>query len=86
MQPLGLDPLTCPNEMSMGMGSANVPTQFANVTIDMQGLLQFPLYAGFTIGLEQMGFGLLGQVGFFDRFNVHFRLSEKLCLIEIPGR
>ena len=50
----------------------------------MQGVITFPVYAGFTIGLEQMGLGLLGQIGFFDRFNVGFRLMESICYIEIP--
>ena len=84
MQPLGLDALLAPIEMTTGVGAASVPTHFANINIDMQGVITFPVYAGFTIGLEQMGLGLLGQIGFFDRFNVGFRLMESICYIEIP--
>lgn len=83
MQPLGLDPLVTPTEMSSGVG-ATVPTHFVNLNVDVQGLFQFPAYIGFTTGLDAWGVGLLGQTGFFDRFNVTFRLAEKKCLIEVP--
>lgn len=84
MQSLGIDPLQAPAEMTFGVGTMGVPTHFADVNIDLQGLIRFPVYAGFTTGLDPMGLGLLGQIGFFDRFNLGFRLSEKACLIEIP--
>jgi hypothetical protein len=84
MQPLGLDPLASPIELTAGLGSVNVPTHFANITLDIQGIIRIPIYAGFTVGLEPWGVGLLGQTGFFDRFNVHFKLAEKNCYIEIP--
>ena len=70
--------------MTIGVSSASVPTHFASIALDIQGVVQFPVYAGFTSGLEAMGVGLLGQTGFFDRFNVAFKLSEKNCYIEIP--
>lgn len=84
MAPLGLDALTTPIELTAGVGSTSVPTHFSNIEIDMQGIIKFPLYAGFTVGLEAMGLGLLGQSRFFDRFNVHFRQAEGICLIEVP--
>ena len=84
MQALGLDPLIAPIEMTQGVGSANVPTHFVNITIDMQGVVQFPVYAGFTTGLDAMGMGLLGQTGFFERFNIHLKQAQKTCFIEIP--
>ncbi len=84
MQPLGLDALVAPIEMTTGVGSSNVPTHFVNINIDLQGVVQFSVYAGFTTGLDQMGMGLLGQAGFFDRFNVAFRLPEKNSYIEVP--
>ena len=84
MQPLGLDPLVSPIELTAGLGSVNVPTHFANITLDVQGISEIPIYAGFTAGLEPWGVGLLGQTGFFDRFNIHFKLAEGLCYIEVP--
>lgn len=84
MQPLGLDPLATPIEMSSGIGTMAVPTHFANLILNVQGLFQFSAYVGFTTGLDALGVGLLGQTGFFDRFNIAFRLGEKKCLIEVP--
>jgi hypothetical protein len=81
---LGLDPLLARVALTSGLGSTSVPTYFTPISIDLQGIVQFPVYAGFTAGLEQLGFGLLGQTGFFDRFNVGFRLSQKTCYIEVP--
>jgi hypothetical protein len=59
------------------VGSSDVPTHFANVTIDLQGLVQFPVYAGFTSGLDQTGVGLLGQTGFFERFKITSTTARK---------
>ena len=83
MEPLGLDPWACPTEMIAGVGSTNIPTHYTDATLDLQGIIQYRAYVGFTTGLEQLGLGLLGQVGFFDRFRVHFRLPENKCDIEI---
>jgi len=66
MQPLGLDPLTAPTDVTSGVGSADVPLHFANVTLHF-GFTQFGIYAGFTTGVDRLGIGLLGQTGFFDR-------------------
>ncbi len=54
IQPLGLDPLTAPVEMSAGVGSSNVPTHFCNVAIDL-GPIRISVYAGFTSGMDQLG-------------------------------
>jgi len=54
------------------------------VVIDLQGVIQIPIYAGFTTGMDQLGFGLLGQAGFFEAFKVTFDFAEKMCSIEIP--
>lgn len=82
MQPLGLDPLTSPVEVTSGVGSANVPAHFANIVIDLQGVIQIPVYAGFTTGMDQLGIGLLGQAGFFEAFKITFDLANKLYHIE----
>jgi hypothetical protein len=71
-------------DFTSGLGSANVPVHFFNVSIDLQNVVQIPIYAGFTLGLDQMGAGLLGQSGLFDRFNVHFKLQQGIFEIDIP--
>jgi len=78
MQPLGIDPLDSPLEGTTGLGSTNVPTHFANVTIDLGGTIQIPVYAGFTPGMDSLGFGLLGQAGFFEAFRITFDYANKL--------
>jgi len=83
MQPLGLDPLTAPTEMSSGLGTTNMPTHFCNITIDL-GVIKIPVYAGFTVGMDQLGFGLLGQAGFFEAFKITFDYRNKLFHVEIP--
>jgi hypothetical protein len=64
MEALGIDPLTAPVEMTRGVGTEGVPTHFAEISIDLQGLIRFPVFAGFTTGLDPLALGLLGQVGF----------------------
>jgi hypothetical protein len=84
---LGLDPLKMKAQGSMGMGSYNVPTYYENVTMRISfgsHVQEYPLYAGFTQGLEQQGVGLLGQFGFFDRFNVLFDRARGLFHVELP--
>ena len=39
--------------------------------------LSFPLYAGFCDTLEHVGMGLLGQAGFFSRFEVRFHAARR---------
>jgi len=82
LQTLGLDPLSAPNESISGVGSSAIPAHFFNVSIDLQGLVRFPVYVGFTAGLDNVGIGLLGQNGFFDRFHVHFKLTQRIYEIE----
>jgi hypothetical protein len=43
---------------------------------------RFELDAGFSETVEHMGFGLLGQHGFFSRFKVTFNQAEKYFEIE----
>jgi len=81
---LGLDPLMAERSSSSGLGSANVPTYFWNIRIEVQKLVTFDVYAGFTRGLDAFGVGLLGQSGFFDRFPTSFDLRNGLFQIDIP--
>jgi hypothetical protein len=83
MTALGLDPLASPIERTAGVGSSNLPTHFCKIEIDI-GFSRFAIYAGFTSGLEQIGYGLLGQAAFFDKFNVTFRHSQGVFQIEVP--
>ncbi len=79
---LGLDALSGPSDVMSGAGGP-AGTHFFNITMAVQGIATFPLYAGFTDGLDRLGLGLLGQAGFFDRFHVHFKRSQGFFEIEI---
>src|SRR5712692_6940893 len=73
---LGLNPLQGRSQPTAGLGSANVPTYFWNLTINLQQLAVFDAYTGFTTGMDAWGLGLLGQDGFFDRFPTQFDLKN----------
>jgi hypothetical protein len=81
---LGLDPLEAPVEFSSGLGSLNVPTHLFDINLNFAGIVTFPMRAGFTVGMDNHGFGLLGQTGFFDRFHVRFKLDEGIFEVEVP--
>jgi hypothetical protein len=78
-----MDPVKAPVDLTVGVGSTDVPTHFANVMIDI-GVMRFEAYSGFTTGLDRLGFGLLGQSGFFDKCKITFDNLNKLFTIEIP--
>ncbi len=59
-------------QLTGGVGSTGNVTYYDNVTIDLGNGLTFAAIAGFTAGLEAQGIGLLGQSGFFERFQVSF--------------
>ena len=83
MQPLGLDPLACPVEMTTGVGSPSNPTHFNNITLDF-GSFTIPAYSGFMTAMDQLGFGLLGQMGFFEAFkSICFDYNNKLFHLDL---
>ena len=45
---------------------------FWDIEVTLEANMDFPLYAGFSRELEQLKVGLLGQLGFFDKFDVRF--------------
>lgn len=81
MAPLGIDPLSAPAESTTGVGAISV-TRFHTVKIEIAGLLELSVYAGFTDGLESWGIGLLGHRGFIDQFKL--TLEPGFFEIETP--
>jgi hypothetical protein len=79
---LKLDILSLPKAMTGGVGSSANITYYADVTIDLGDGIRFKAYAGFTQGMDASGLGLLGQNGFFQKFNVEFRNTDKTFTIE----
>lgn len=73
-------------QMTGGVGSVANATYYETIDIRIPILggptLAFRTYTGFTQGLEAQGFGLLGQVGFFENFHVAFDYRSKVFHIE----
>jgi hypothetical protein len=85
---LGLDPLKMPMQMTGGVGSAANVTHYADIEVQIPvtqtASISFSVFAGFTAGLEAQGIGLLGQSGFFEKFQVVFSHSSKTFQILTP--
>ena len=79
---LKLDILGLPKGLTGGVGSSANTTCWDTIAVDLGHGIAFSVYSGFSKGMDQMGLGLLGQVGFFDRYRVEFLLSRKVFTIE----
>jgi hypothetical protein len=79
---LKINILKLPKAFTGGVGSQVNVTYYDNLTIDLGNGIVFTAYVGFTQGMDQVGLGLLGQSGFFDRYNVEFLHSRKIFTID----
>src|SRR5271157_933523 len=80
---LGLDPLAMKGCQATGLGGVS-DTLYSPITVELaRGLVRLDVYAGFSssIDAEGVGFGLLGQCGFFDRVNIVF--NQRSGIFEI---
>jgi hypothetical protein len=68
--------------MTRGVGNIANVTYIDTINIDLGFGLEFHTKVGFSEGLDTYGIGLLGYSGFFDQFNVEFRLAEGIFTIE----
>lgn len=75
-----------PDSNFRGVTPQSTDIFFHEVMIDLAFTLPYPVYVGFSDsmneGYGEAGLGLLGQVGFFDRFKVVFDWSNKLFEIQ----
>ena len=81
MELLGIEPSSASLDRTSGVASTNVPAYFSNIVLDFK-LFQLPVYAGFTVGLDHLGIGLLGQNGFFENLRVAFDYPEGIFVVE----
>ena len=79
---LKLDILRLPKALTGGVGGNANTTYYDTITADLGNGIAFSAYAGFTLGLEQMGLGLLGQDGFFGQYRVEFLMMRNVFTIE----
>lgn len=59
-----------------GIGSGSIKATFANVRVGIEGGAMFPLYVGFSDAPSVVP--ILGQAGFFDRFEVTFNKRNEM--------
>jgi hypothetical protein len=65
-----------------GAGSRGQLAYFFEIEIEIAGALKYQLPIGFTQAMDAARVGLLGQNGFFDRFNVAFLLRQRKFVLE----
>jgi hypothetical protein len=71
-----------PKTLTGGVGSSANVTYYDTISINLQNGIEFKAFVGFTEGMDGVGFGLLGQDGFFDKYDVEFLRHNKLFTIE----
>lgn len=85
-KPIGLDTLTMEKRWICGVGGIPARAYFAKITTDIVlpggECISVPMRAGFTDGLDTVGFGLLGHHDFFDAFVVTFNGTKRAFTIE----
>ncbi len=59
-----------------GISSQQLTAYFHGVKIEVGGY-EFDCYAGFSRDLGNLPYGLLGQLGFFNLFDIHFDYSRE---------
>jgi hypothetical protein len=81
---LKLDVLSLPKNLTGGVGSSANVTYYDHLTIDLGNDIEVTAYVGFTEGMNADGIGLLGQEGFFTKYDVMFSRSGGFATIDIP--
>jgi hypothetical protein len=66
-----------------GITKEQLTAYFHDIKISIGGY-EYDCYAGFSRGLNNMPYGLLGEVGFFDLFNIVFDYNKER--IELIGK
>jgi hypothetical protein len=79
---LKLNLATLPKATIGGIGNSANVTYYETISIDLGHGMRFETKAGFTQGMDQVGIGLLGHLGFFENYNVEFRHRQRIFTIE----
>jgi hypothetical protein len=67
-----------------GIGAGHITAAFMNVRIEIDNDVTFPLYAGFSDAPSVVP--ILGQAGFFDRFEVRFNQPNEVIELRFIER
>lgn len=68
-----------------GVSGQQFTAYFHDLEIEVGGY-RFDCYAGFSREMENMPYGLLGQVGFFDLFNVVFDYEKQRIELKLKNK
>ncbi|TET39883.1 MAG: hypothetical protein E3J65_02730 [Dehalococcoidia bacterium] len=68
-----------------GISGQQLTAYFHDLEIEVGGY-RFDCYAGFSREMENMPYGLLGQVGFFDLFNVVFDYEKQRIGLKLKNK
>ena len=79
---LRLDLARLPTSTTIGVGNTANLTYYDTLTVDLGNHVIFEARVGFTQGMNSAGFGLLGQQGFFENYNVEFRHRQRIFTVE----
>jgi hypothetical protein len=79
---LSLKVESLPTAITFGVGSVSNLTYFDDLVLDLGNGVIFTTRVGFTEGMDRAGFGLLGQMGFFENYNVEFRYRQRTFTIQ----
>ncbi|MBN1177071.1 MAG: hypothetical protein JXA51_05260 [Dehalococcoidales bacterium] len=63
-------------EVLHGVTGKELKAYFHNIKIDVEGY-EFDCYAGFSREIEHAPYGILGQTGFFDVFDIIFDYNKR---------
>jgi hypothetical protein len=62
-------------------GGGQQVAYFFDLQLVIPGINRYRVPLGFTTALDRQGIGLLGQNGFFDRFQVAFDLRNRIFVL-----
>ncbi len=79
---IGLELLAGRPYLFSGAGSRDQLAYFFDTEVEIAGVLRYRAPVGFTQAMDASRVGLLGQNGFFDRFDVCFLLRERKFILE----
>jgi hypothetical protein len=70
------------NSLGTSAGGDDLPVYYREVTLEITGIGEWSVYAGFSATLNRIAGGILGQHGFFDHVRARFDLPNRQFHVE----
>lgn len=77
---LGLNPSNLPRCTIGGFGGS-APAAYAKVSLDFGGIWRVRTLVGFSEAMEELGYGVLGGLGFFEKFHMLFAYDARSVIL-----